>query len=240
MTWINRCLPLTALLLAAAPLSSQEVAVRAQLEARGLAPTLIAEVAAIAADATAQGIPTGPLANKAIEGWAKRVPEARIMMAVRQMSAQMIQAQTALRAAGLDGPPGMLIAAAAEALGRGMRPEDVRTLLDAVPAPDQAGDGLRVAAALAAQGLGREQAVAVVVRALRRGEPAARLLDLPSIAQALKAQGLGPAQIGKQMMEGGGMMGSRGQGQGAGGRPPGVPPGRPDNPPGQSKRPSGT
>ena len=60
-------------------LAQDEQTVRTQLQARGLPPALVDEVSTAAADATAQGLPPDMLVDKAVEGWAKGVPQARIM-----------------------------------------------------------------------------------------------------------------------------------------------------------------
>jgi hypothetical protein len=192
--------------------------VRAQLEARGLPPELVNEVVVVAADASAQGVPTEPITNKAIEGWAKRVPPQRITAALRQFASRMVQAQVAVRASGLADPPGALVTSAAYAMGRGFTERHVGAVVEASPAPAAAGHGLSVATALHAQGMEFDQAVDVITGALRRGQPVAEILDMPSLARTMRAQGMTPGQVGEQLMHGGGGM------QGAHGRPPGSQP----------------
>ncbi|MEE8572180.1 MAG: hypothetical protein V3T20_02860, partial [Gemmatimonadota bacterium] len=198
--------------------------VRTQLEARGLPPDLVEEVSTIAADVTAQGLPPDMLVDKAVEGWAKHVPQARIVAVIRQQSQQLVRARDALRVQGWDAPPGPMITASAEAMGRGISAQQVGAVVEAAPTPEAAGPGLRVAAALSAQGLGNEQAVQVVTRAMRRGETPEEILNMPSFARAMQAQGMGAAQIGERLMQGGGAMRGAGTGPGMGTRPPGVPP----------------
>jgi len=204
---------------------TQEPSVAQQLGARGLPVTLVNDVTAVAADASAQGLPTDLLVDKAIEGWAKHIPPARIMAVIRQQSMQLVEAREAVRAIGVDAPAGPVINAAAEAMGRGISAAQVGAVLEAAPTPEAAGPGLRVAAALSAQGLGSEHAVAVVVQAMRRGETPEELLNLPSFARAMQAQGMGPLQIGERLMQGAGGAPGAGQGSGMGARPPAVPPG---------------
>jgi hypothetical protein len=210
---------LTASLLcvATAALSAQE-GVRAQLEARGLPAELVGEVVAIAADASAQGVPTEPITNKAIEGWAKRVPPQRITAALQQFATRMAQAQIAVRASGVADPPVALVASAAEAMGRGFTREHLGAVVEAAPEPAAAGHGLSVATALHAQGMETGQAIDIVTGAMRRGQPVAEILDMPSLARAMQARGMSPGQVGEQLMMGGGGM------QGAHGRPPGSQP----------------
>ena len=205
-------------------LAQEEQTVRMQLQDRGLPPALVDEVSAVAADATAQGLPPNMMVDKAVEGWAKGVPHARIMAVVQQQSRMLGQASEALRAQGWDTPPGPMITASAEAMGRGISAQQVGVVVEAAPTPEAAGAGLRVAAALSAQGLGNEQAVQVVARAMNRGETPEEILNMPSFARAMRAGGMGTAQIGERLMQGGGAMRGAGTGPGMGTRPPGVPP----------------
>lgn len=213
-------------------LASQEPGVRRQLEQRGLPAELAAQIEAIAADATAQGLPTSPLSDKAIEGWAKHIPPARIETAVRQLSRQMAQARESLRGAGIEVPVGLVVAAAAEAMDRGINAEQVGAVLGATPDVELARHGLRVAGALVAQGLPTQEAIDVVIGTVRRGGRLPDLLDLPSTAQAMRAQGMTAAQIGQRMLEG------AAPGHGVGSRPGVVPPGMgsPESPPGRGRQ----
>ncbi len=198
-------IPVVAVWLLAAPavLAAQGASVEGRLEARGVPVGLARQVAAIAADAASRGVPDGPLADKAIEGWAKQVPAERIVTAVRRFADQMTSARSAVRDAGIATPSGAVIAAAAEAMRSGMRAEQVRSVVQAAAAADFAAPGLSVAAALSAQGLGGDQAVKIVVGAMRSHESMAALLDLPSLARAMHDQGLSPGDIEHRMLDGG-------------------------------------
>lgn len=199
-----RGLLVAAALLLPAALAAQQRELSAQLAARGLPPDLVQGVAAVAADATSRGLPAGPLVDKALEGWAKRVPAAQVLAVVRLFAGRMGEARQAVVQAGVTSPPGEAIAAAAEAMGRGIAASLVVEILRAAPDPALAAPGLRVAAALAAQGLTPEQAAQVVSDALRGGRTVAQLLDLPSAMRAMQAQGLAPPEIGRRMLQGGG------------------------------------
>lgn len=225
------------MLLLPAALVAQGPDLGTRLADRGLPTDLVQAVQTIAADATAQGLPAAPLADKAMEGWAKHVPQARITAAVRQMVTNMAQARERIRTAGVEVPPGMAIAAAAEAMDRGLTAEQAGTVIGATADEDLAGHGLRVASALVAQGMPGQQAVEVVVAAMRRGHGVPEILDLPSVAQAMRAQGMTPAQIGQRMMSGGPMEGAT-PGRGVGQRPGSVPPGMgpPESPPGRGRQ----
>lgn len=211
----------TVLAVLVTPAGAQQADVRGTLEARGLPAQLVADVTAVAVEATAQGLPAEPLVDKAIEGWAKRVPAPRILAVVQQFRLQLYDARQAMIRGGGGEPLGIVVAAGAEAMARGISAEQVETVVRAAPRPESSAPGLRVAAALTAQGLTSDQAVTIVIDAMRRGQTDAQLLDLPSVARAMHAQGLGPAQIGQQMMGGG----PQGIGRGLGSRPPDVPAG---------------
>ena len=204
---------------------AQQADVRAQLTSRGLPAGLVDQVAAVAADAAARGLPTAPLANKALEGWEKKVPAPRIVSVLEQFAARMGNARDAVRAAGVPNPPGEVVSAAAEALGRGMTPVQVGdvaragggTTLSAGVAP-----GLRVASALSAQGMAMSQAVQVVTQAMRQGRSVSQILDLPSAMRALETGGVPPGQIGQRLLQSGpgAPGGPEGAGMAPGGRPP--------------------
>lgn len=203
------------------PAWAQQPDIRATLEARGLPAELVADVTAAASEAMAQGLPADPLVDKAIEGWAKRVPAPRILAVIRQFRLQLFDARQAVQRGRGGEPLGTVVAAGAEAMGRGLTAEQVETIVRAAPRPESSAPGLRVAAALTAQGLTSDQAVEVVIDAMRRGHTDAQLLDLPSVARAMHARGLGPSQIGQQMLRGN----PQGVGRGLGNRPSDVPPG---------------
>ena len=181
---------------------AQQGDLRAQLMARGLPAELVDNVAAIATGAAARGLPTAPLADKALEGWAKRVPPARIVSVVRQFAGRMVEARDAVRTAGAAAPSGDMVAAAAEAMNRGMSAVQVGDVVRAAPASPSAAPSLRVAAALSAQGMQMEQAVSVVARAMHDGRAVEQILDLPSTMRAWQAQGMAPPEIGRRMLAG--------------------------------------
>jgi hypothetical protein len=205
---------LVAALVVPGALAAQQAGVRARLLARGLPVALADGAASVAADATARGLPVAPLEAKALEGWAKQVPAARILAALQQFVGRMGEAREAVRGGGLASPPGEVIAAAAEAIGRGIVAAQISQVVRAAPQPGLVAPGLLVAAALMGQGLGSDVAVRVVAEALRHGESAAQLLDIPSAVRAMQSQGLSGPEIGRRMIEGAGL-----------GPPGGFPPG---------------
>jgi hypothetical protein len=217
-----------------AVVAAQEGGVAARLTARGLPAELAQQVQRIATDAAAQGVPAGPLADKAIEGWAKHVPADRIVSAVRLFAGRMAEAGAAVRSAGIQAPSGGVIAAAAEAMGGGLQVDEIRTVVRAAGTAEEASPGLSVAASLAAQGLGTKQAVMIVVDAMQHRRPMSQLLDLPSVARSMHEQGMSPGEIGERLLPRHGEEGPGGDRHGdRNDRPPGVPPGpgRPVGPP---------
>jgi hypothetical protein len=199
----------------------------ARLAARGAPAMLIERVRALVADAQEEGLPVGPIENKAMEGLAKRTPADRIPPVLEQVRERLRQGRVETQAAGLTPPPGAVVAAAAEALGRGMSPEAVRELIRSAPAPETAAAGLTVAASLAAQGLDHRAAVRAVHDAYARGPAPEQLFELPSVVADLTARGTRMSDVARRILEGGGLplppIG--GEGPGKGGRPGNVPPG---------------
>jgi hypothetical protein len=231
-----------------AALHAQGADLRARLDARGLPPDLAQGVAAVAEQASAQGLPGGAVADKAIEGWAKHVPAERILSAVGAYATRLGEARSMLGRTGLATPGPAVVVAAAEALGRGIAEEQVGQVVRAARAPGSLAPGLTVVAALRAQGLRATEAVGVVVGAMRRNRSVDQLLDLPSMARAMQGEGLEAGEIGKRMIrgvesgDGGGGDDHDGRpgawpGSGSGHRPPGMPPGMPGE--GENRPPSG-
>ncbi len=195
--------------------------VERELVARGAPVAWAQNVAEIVAAVRADGLPTGPLVSKALEGWAKRgrVPPDRVLAVLNQLAERFSEARDLTRSAGVAVPPGSLVAATAEALGRGMTSADVRAVIAAAPTPEAAATGMTVAGSLAAQGLDIAAAVRAVTENLGRGRAVAELLELPSGVAALLGQGIPASEIAQQILQGGGLPIG-----GPGVRPQGVPP----------------
>jgi len=225
-----RALVLAVLAAVPAALAAQEGAgagnVAVRLSARGLPGDLVQRVQRIATDAAAHGVPAEPIADKAIEGWAKHVPAARIVAALRAFADRMTEAGAAVRSGGLARAPGSVIAAAAEAMGGGLKPDEVSSVVRAAPTAEEVAPGLSVAASLTAQGLASRQAVTIVVDAMVHKRPMSQLLDLPSVARSMHDQGMSPGEIGEKLLPHHGDHGPGGEHHGdRNDRPPG-----PDHP----------
>jgi hypothetical protein len=231
-------------LTAASGLRAQQHEVRTMLIARGAPAEFADQVTTIIEQAEASQLPTEPLVSKALEGWAKRgrVPADRVIMVMTQLQGQLRVGRELALGAGMDAPPGAVVAAAAGALGRGMRREDVNEIIEVAPTPDAAATGLTVASTLAAQGLDRAAAVRAVGDAYRGGRSLEEVLEFPSVVTGLRAHGEPMAGIARRILEGGGLPMPMGQGGGVGGqggRPSGVPGAQPGSVPGQQKKTQG-
>jgi hypothetical protein len=205
---------------------AQERDLRGELTARGAPPAFVDAVQARVDEAVAAGLPGRPMAEKAIEGWAKHVPLARVETALDQVRAQLVAGRDAVVARGYGTADAALVAAAGEALGRGMTRDDVDAVLASAPTPEAAATGLTVAAAMAAQGLDRAAAIRAVRDALRGATDPTELYELPSAVADLTGHGMPMGEVARRIMQGGGLPlpPMAGSGQGAG-RPPQVPPG---------------
>ncbi len=179
--------------------------IRQLLVSRG-APVAFADaVAELVAAAQAEGLPADPIASKALEGWAKRalVTPDRVLAVLREMPARLRAGRDASQQTGIDPAPTALVAAAAEALGRGMTPGQVRAVIESAPTPEAAATGIWVASSLAAQGLETAAAVRAVSDAYRGGRRPDDVLELPSAVAGLFARGAAPGDVARRIFEGG-------------------------------------
>lgn len=224
----------------AAKARAQQPDIRAQLIARGAPETFAGRVGDVVAAAGAEGLPTDPLAAKALEGWAKRgrVPTDRVISALEQLTGRYRTARSLVIDAGHASAPGGLVAAAGEALGRGLTPEQIRELVSAAPTAEAAATGITVASSLGGQGLETAAAVRAVRDAHREGRMPGELLEFPSVLADLIAQGVPMADVARMVLQGNGLpMAANSAGAGGGARPGVVPPGRgPVTPPPPGRR----
>lgn len=215
-------LAMLSMLAAGGTAAAQERDVRAELTARGAPAGFIERAVAPVERAQREGLPTAPLADKALEGWAKGVAADRVAGALEQIRMRLEQGRRIAREAGVAEPPGAMVAAAGEALGRGLAPEEIGELVRASRTPEQGAIGLQVAASLAAQGLEHRAAVAAVRQAYDR-DGGQELFELPSALADLTAQGVSMGDVAQRIMRGGGLPMPQMAGGGAG-RPGSVPP----------------
>jgi hypothetical protein len=220
--------------LIATSLGMQQADLRQRLVDRGAAPEFAQQVVQVVAAARTSGLPVEPLADKAFEGLAKGYPAERILPVVQLLADRLRAGRTAALSAGLTQPSGRVVAAAAEALGRGMERNEVVQLLQAAPGPDAASVGLTVAASLVAQGIASRDATRAVATAYHEGRSARELLELPSVTSSWFAEGVTLPEVVKRIHQGQALPFPPGRG-GAQGGPPGLRPGTgpPINPPGK-------
>ncbi|MFO7892588.1 MAG: hypothetical protein R6U63_02540 [Longimicrobiales bacterium] len=228
---------IVALVMAVVPVSAQEADPRLERIRAELPREAMEQIEARIAAARAEGLPTEPLLDKAVEGIAKHVPAPRIAGAIDRLAQELGRARTLLE----DGvPPAPTdVAAVADAMRRGVPDPAIERVAE------RAGPGEPVALAvhtlgdLMDRGVPVEQAVAVMEAWRGRGARREELQDLPDAVDRLMRQGVLPGQAAAAVanaMRGG----PPGPGQGpAGGQPPGmIMQGAPPIPPG-SGPPSG-
>ena len=233
-----KTLLLLALLARPAPAHGQQPDLAARLAQRGAPADFARAVGQLAEQARADGLPVGPLADKAFEGLAQGYAPERILPVVQALAAALREGRAAVVSAKLSHPPGALVAAAAEALGRGIDRQEIQDILQAAPTPKDAAVGLTVAASLAAQGIVPGDATEAVTGAYRHGHSSEDVLELPSVTSNWFAEGVGMPEVLKRIRSGGGLSFPPGLNRGVG-APPGDFPGKgpPINPPGKNKNP---
>jgi hypothetical protein len=176
--------------------------VRTALLARGAPADLADQVGKVVADAAAQGLPSQTLADKALEGWAKNAPPARVLSAVVDLRQRLATARNVVTEAGVAAPSGSVVAAAEQALARGMSSESIRELVRSAGAAEAASTGLMVAGLLSAQGMERGAAAQAVERAYRDGRSSTEVLELPSLAALMIARGMTIPEVTRRMLTG--------------------------------------
>ncbi len=161
-------------LLLTVPLAGQEA--RARLVGR-VPNAALPALDSIVGEADAEGIPTEPLIQKALEGGAKGVPSAGIVAAVGALDSQLRSALALLRLSGESRPETAEVTAVAVALARGVSPELVSSLSAALPG-EPTGPALHAVADLVGHGSAEDAAVDLIVDAAQAGLRGLRLLDV--------------------------------------------------------------
>jgi hypothetical protein len=222
----------------ASPALAQQGDLANRLEQRGATADFARAVDQIAAGAQADGLPVEPLADKAFEGLAKGYDAERILPVIQALVQRLSDGRAAVVSAQLPNPTGPLVAAAAEALGRGIARAQVADVLAVAPSSQAATVGLTVAASLAAQGIASVEAIRAVTSAYRHGRSSEDVLELPSVTSNWIAEGVGMPEVLRRIRAGQTLIFPPGR-SGVGAGPPGTPPGKgpPINPPGKTKNP---
>ena len=197
------------------------------LRDRGASDDFITSVEGIIRTIDEMGVPTDAMAEKALEGWAKRrrVGLDRVLGALNQLGERLTEAhELATNAGGGFEPRGDVVAAAADALGQGMSREQVQGVIAAAPTPEAATTGLTVASSMVAQGLETSASVRAIHDAFDNGRAPEDMLEFPSVVAGLIGGGTPMADIARQILQGGGLPAAS-QAGGAG-RPQAIPPTR--------------
>jgi hypothetical protein len=155
--------------------------VRARLEGRVPAAS-IPVVDSLVGVAAAEGLPTEPLIQKAIEGGAKHVSDERIVKAVALNIEQLRQAKALLVRAG-DTPPVTVaeVAAVASALKRGLAAPLVERIVAALPDQPRS-SAFHALADLVSHRFNADSAADLIVAAVTKGMRGVRLLDVSGAA----------------------------------------------------------
>ena len=198
--------PLRRLLLAVAA-AALPVALAAQGDVAGrlagrVPPEGARAVQDIAADVTARGLPAEPLIDKALEGGAKHVSAERVIAAVRALAGRLDQAAAALRGGGIAAPRADAVEGGADALNAGLSSDEVRALAIVSRPPYDPALTLRVAAALAALGVGPDQTVELLRDVIKAGGTPGELLGLPAQVASGIARGQTPPQAAQGLARG--------------------------------------
>lgn len=154
---------------------------------RTLPAQVFDDVAALAVEMSAAGIPDEPLFNKALEGMAKRVPSERLMPAVRAYAGRLGQARGAF-GAGASIP---LLVAGADAIQRGVPSETLRSLPSDRPRSPVA---VLVLAELLESGVPVDRALEVMRQVMEQRTQDAGMLDIPARVRRLIRSGVPPRE----------------------------------------------
>lgn len=176
-------LAVTLTMLLTVPLAGQETP--RERARRTLPSDVFAELSRLGAEMEASGVPAAPIFNKALEGWAKRVPPERLMPAIREHAGRLHQAHDAL------GPAAdvSLLVAGADALRRGVPADALRSLPRDRPRSPMA---LLVLAELLESGVPTDRALQTLRQAIQQRTRDDRMLDIPARVRRLVRDGVAP------------------------------------------------
>jgi hypothetical protein len=166
-------------LLLTPPLAAQSV--RGRLEGRVPAEAVPA-VDSLVQVAAAEGLPTEPLVQKALEGGAKHVTAPRVVAAVQVGLGQLRDAHDLLVRAGDEAPVTPAeVTTVVWALRRGVPAPVVERMVAALPRPPRAA-ALHAVADLVAHRFDPDSGAGLIVDAIHQGLHAERLLDVSTAA----------------------------------------------------------
>jgi hypothetical protein len=152
-------------------------------ESRGVTSADVAPLVAEVDRAASRGLPQEPLVDKLKEGLAKGVPPARVHSVLRDIVGHMDRASGLLGPVADAGLRTRAIEVLAEALGRGVTPEDVTRLArlaqgKAPATPESLAFGAKGWALLREAGIAADDGVPLMAEAMRQGFRSADILSL--------------------------------------------------------------
>ncbi|MDH3206770.1 MAG: hypothetical protein OEO79_09160 [Gemmatimonadota bacterium] len=168
------------------------VGLEAQVTARdraqqALSPEMFRDLTSLADEMRTSGIPDEPIYVKALEGNAKRVPPDRLLPAVRAYAGRLGEARLAF---GVDATTPLLVAGA-DALQRGVSPDQLRSLPTDRPRSPMA---VMVLADLLESGVPADRALAILRDVMTQRARDDRMLDVSARVRRLIREGLTPQE----------------------------------------------
>lgn len=154
-----------------------------------------ASIEALVAEARANGIPVGPLYDKALEGAAKRVPAARVLPALGEFSTRMGTARDLMEGV----PSAADIVAGADAIRRGVSHQSITDV--SREGGNRTAVALLVAGDLAESGVTGDRALHMIREALARTRDDKGLLDVPATLRRLVREGAIPRDAAEDMLK---------------------------------------
>lgn len=210
----------------------------------GLPAPAVQQIETTMAAAREQGLPTGPLLDKAVEGVAKGVAGDRVASAVGALAGELRSARSLLDGRVRPGPTD--IAAVADALRRGVPSRAVRRLAETAGEGEPVALEAHILGDLLDHGVSADDALGLLDAWRARGRHGDELRQLPAAVERLMRRGSLPGQaaaaVTGAMRAGGppGLTGERGRGQSSPPIPPGAgPPSNRGNSKGNGKPPGG-
>ncbi len=154
-----------------------------------------AQIEAVVEAAGRNGVPVGPLYDKALEGAAKRVPAARVMPALREYSGRMQRAQGLLGGT----TEAAWVVAGADALRRGVVADALTSI--GREAGERTPMALVVMGDLLEAGVSSGPAMEMMREALARTTGDEGLLDVPTALRRLVREGAGAPDAARQVLQ---------------------------------------
>jgi len=127
-------------------------------------------------------LPTEPMTDRMAEGRAKGASEARILVAMRRVQAELIASQEALIRAGRERPSDGEVVRGAQLIARGATSAQLEAFVRRAPSERRLEVALEVLGELAARGLPVDRALAVVGAQLTGGTSDRHLVSLTASA----------------------------------------------------------